>query len=339
MPAPFQDEIPTRDVDLRLIRINRLQSAQLIDREHVETLAAQIREVGLLHAPVGRPLPEDTRLVELASGNHRFLAYKLLNERFPTGGFGVMPVKVMPMSDLQFFATLWSGNSNRRVSPVEIATWLHAMQATGKLRQIDIARLAHMSQQSVSLYLAINNAPAWLRDTIHRGLVPHTQVSRLKDLTADRARELVDALAVTLPSNRHRVIARYTTRHSAADRSAAQNTRGVRTDNNCPACGKRPSGLTLSVDAIAYICAECGARLCVAITAPQADPNQRRDGKGIVRIHTPTLASNRSLTSSLTYVLYCVLIEHHCRPCAIAKSTRSRTSSHKGGICPKISTE
>jgi ParB-like chromosome segregation protein Spo0J len=279
MPAPFQDDIPTRDVDLRLIRINRLQSAQLIDREHVETLAAQIREVGLLHAPVGRPLPEETRFVELASGNHRFLAYKLLNERFPTGGFGVMPVKVMPMSDLQYFATLWSGNSNRRMSPVEIATWLQAMQATGKLRQIDIARIAHMSQQSVSLYLAINNTPDWLRDAIHLGLIPHTHVSRLKDLATGRARELVDALSVTLPSNRHRVIARYTARAAPIKRTVPQQSTTPDLHGCCPLCSKRPSRLALDVEDNTYTCSECGARLCVAITSLAEDLDKNLAGR------------------------------------------------------------
>lgn len=241
-------------IDLRAIRLNQLQSTSFLDRDTVEKLAGQILETGLLKEPIGRRMPENPVLVELADGVHRFHAFKLNNERFPNGGWGVMPVKIIRVDDRTFYRTQWLGNDHRRMSALEKGRWLLRMQDQLGLRQVDLEEISGMSQQSISDYIGVARAPQWLAQAVHTNLIGLKRVPHLRDLPEEQGQELVTRLRMAAEDRRNDIV-RQAISARGTDFLAGAAYLPV---NVCPCCGRTPKTLLLDETQHHYVCDHCG---------------------------------------------------------------------------------
>jgi hypothetical protein len=265
MPLPIESNDAIRYLDLRQIHLNRLQLPSLIDHSWVRTLADDILKVGrLLHEPIGRPLRDMPGHVELASGVHRYLAFKLLHDEHPQKGFGVMPVKVAEMSDVDFYQVMWMGNHQRRMSPLERGMWLVSMLESEGMRQVDLESVASLSQQSISVYVRVTKAPKWLRDAIHEGYIGYKLVSDLQHVDACEGMALYEKLKNSPEDARVDIVRRFTARVKA-NRPVAVRRRSLRRRalDACPHCGQVPRQVTLVGNS--YVCGECDGQLRISL--------------------------------------------------------------------------
>jgi hypothetical protein len=259
-------------VDLRLLRINAIQSPDLINWPHVSALAESIRSTGrLLHIPIGRSLHDQPGCVEIASGVHRFLAFQQLNKAYPNCGFHVMPVKVMALSDIDFYRAMWVGNNQRHMSPLERGMWLVSMLEKGGLRQVDLESIAEIRQQSISIYVRVARAPRWLRMAIHEGLIPSKYVGDFQCMCEDDGDALYAQLAGMPEDERGALVA--ATRQNLWRKRCDARPRRQKSPPvivRCPWCGRMPAALRLDVAGARYVCCECDQPLRVRLTAIQS---------------------------------------------------------------------
>ncbi len=249
----------TKYVDLRAIRVNAIQTPQLLNQSVINQLVDEIRELGfLLKEPIGRRMEANPNLIELADGVHRFYAFKCLHERHPTEGWGVMPVKIVDFGDKEFFRTMWMGNEQRRMSPLERGVWLLKMQQQGDLTQSDLMAISGLSQQMISRYICVARAPEWLQQAVHNWLVPTSKITHLKDLPSEQARELIDRLTQARTDQRAVIVDQVV--RAQTNRQGRADTRDRRA-NVCPVCSQMPERLDYDAAHNRFVCSNCGTAL------------------------------------------------------------------------------
>ena len=133
----------TLRVDLDLLDDNPWQPRVAMDQEALQTLADNIRELGLLQAPVGRPA--DGGRIQLAFGHRRVAACRILRDRGQ--GPALIDVDIADISDERMAVMALSENTHRQqLTQIEVVrAHKRAIEETnltvqGLAKQLDMSR-------------------------------------------------------------------------------------------------------------------------------------------------------------------------------------------------------
>lgn len=192
------------NIPLNLIYDNPYQA-----REHysdIQTLADSIRNVGLLHSPIGRMVDVNGRLitdvgdiidydvfdqggrVQIAFGHRRLRAFRVLNE---TGNllWHSMPVVIMSLTDADMLNVLWSENQQRAdFNPIEQAELmlakLNQVRALGGTQQT-VADEWGLDRSTVANKIRLLRLPPDVQAKVRTGKISERQATALLPLNGN----------------------------------------------------------------------------------------------------------------------------------------------------------
>ncbi|MCE1255590.1 MAG: ParB/RepB/Spo0J family partition protein [Anaerolineae bacterium] len=180
-----------RQTDLKIIDDNPYQTRQLHDRDHITSLAEDIKQNGLLQIPVGRFVDETGKMaislfiedyshirVQLAFGHNRRDAYKLLAQADPK--FSKFPVIIRNLKDEEMAILAWSENESRKqLDPIERARAIQRFSTAFGWTQQTIAEKIRLDRSTVANLLRLLNLPDVIVSDIQLGLLSQRQALAL----------------------------------------------------------------------------------------------------------------------------------------------------------------
>lgn len=152
-------------VEIERIKRNPYQPRRQFSKEELEELSSSIKELGLIHPPVVRPLPTGKEY-ELIAGERRLLASQL-------AGLSIIPVIVKKNSKLNQSAELALVENIQRVdlSPLDIAKALKQLAENSSLTQEEIARKIGKKRSTVANYFRLLTLPSSIQESIDKQLI------------------------------------------------------------------------------------------------------------------------------------------------------------------------
>ncbi len=162
--------MPTQMFPLKQIDANPFQVRLSEDPEHIQKLAADLAERGLLQIPVGRLV--DGR-VQLAFGHSRLAAFKSLNRTPPTGQWETFPIDLRVLSDQEMAEAAIAENVQRKdLSPIEKAATLKKYIEAFHVTQAEAGKLFGIEQTMVSNLMGLLEYPEPIQQRIQEGSLP-----------------------------------------------------------------------------------------------------------------------------------------------------------------------
>lgn len=166
-------------VDIGNIVPNPYQTRLVEDPQHIRALAESILADGLLQPPVGRRLPENPGVIQLAAGHSRVAALRLLLSDESISGFPLeervscwqmVQVMVREMSDEEMFRVAVAENMRRRdISVIEEARAMDLYRRTFSRTSEQIGELFGVSGATVRGKLRLLALPEDMQESIARG--------------------------------------------------------------------------------------------------------------------------------------------------------------------------
>jgi len=139
----------------------------------IKELAQSIKEQGLIHPVLVRPLENDT--YELVAGYRRFLAHEEL--KYPT-----IESKIRPMDEKEADLIVILENVNRE----DLTRWDYFQLFTSLkergVKNSQIAKYAHMTTSNVSQILNLSKVSAKVQEAVKEGKISSKAATQLKDL-------------------------------------------------------------------------------------------------------------------------------------------------------------
>jgi ParB family chromosome partitioning protein len=162
MPEELVDALLS--VPLKRIRVNPHQPRKHFAEGELSELAASIREVGIIHPPTVRPVP-DSPYFELIAGERRFRASQL-------AGLETIPVFVRE-SDQQLSAEAALVENIQRVdlNPMEVSRAIKSLIDTYGYTQDQLARKIGKKRSTVANYLRLLSLDPLIQGSIAGGQV------------------------------------------------------------------------------------------------------------------------------------------------------------------------
>lgn len=175
-----------------------------IDHDHVEDMAVNIQQNGLLQPPVGRIInlarfPTDTEfVVQIAFGHHRLAAFRLLRETHPDDEtWSTIPVEIRDLTDEQMAMFGWSENEQRGdLSEIQKALAIQRYIVDFGWTQEQAAQKVGLSRSTVAnklrvLKLKDSELTRPVYDALEAGTISERQAMPALDLLAQPA-ELIE---------------------------------------------------------------------------------------------------------------------------------------------------
>lgn len=158
-----------------------------IPEEHIQSLAASIAAIGLLHEPV---VIRRGDMYEIISGNCRYLACKRL-------GWTKLRCRVVDVSDEEvLFARLHENMFRADLSPVEKAEFLSRIKALYGMSDEEIGRWLGKSRAWVTRTLGVLRYPADIQQALRDRLISTEVAYELSKIADDVARQRLLEYAV-----------------------------------------------------------------------------------------------------------------------------------------------
>jgi ParB family chromosome partitioning protein len=153
-----------REIEITSISVNRFQPRHNFSTEDLEELAASIKEVGIIHPPLVRPLPHSNRY-ELISGERRFRAAQLAK-------LTKIPVIIRYGDDsLSAHAALIENIQRVDLNPIEIAKALKNLATQFDLKQEELALRLGKKRSTIANYLRMMQLPQSIQDSVSDGSI------------------------------------------------------------------------------------------------------------------------------------------------------------------------
>lgn len=153
-----------KEVFVDQISENPHQPRRHFSLEELEELAESIKEVGLIHPPLVRPLEEEGRYA-LVSGERRFRAVQL-------AGFKKIKVLVRDSSQILSAQQALIENMHRvDLNPLEIAQGLRRLMDEFGLHQDQLALKVGKKRSTVANYLRLLGLPKNIQESVGQGLI------------------------------------------------------------------------------------------------------------------------------------------------------------------------
>lgn len=159
---------------------NPWQPRASLDPAHIEELAADIKQNGLLQRPLVRYLGNER--YQIAFGHYRIAALRLLASQGHWAGALADVVDIRNLSDREMAQFALSENSRRKAltSIEEYRAWAHAVDTIDGLTIADLAKSVGLDRSTVSNNLRLLRLPAVVLDRVDSG-----------ELSAHAAREFL----------------------------------------------------------------------------------------------------------------------------------------------------
>lgn len=157
-------------IELYLIDPNPWQAREAEDRAHVWEIAQSISEHGMMQTPAGRRV---NGRVQLAFGNTRLAAYRLLDEQSKEKTWSRMPVNILDITDEDMFRRGIEENVARKnLTPLEEAlAMVRYRDEFGKTSE-EIGKLFHMGDSGVRNKIRLLRLPEDIKMLLRRGDMP-----------------------------------------------------------------------------------------------------------------------------------------------------------------------
>ncbi|MCB1112777.1 MAG: ParB/RepB/Spo0J family partition protein [Chlamydiales bacterium] len=169
------------EVEVCRISVNPHQPRRHFSDEEITELSHSIREVGLIHPPLVRPL-STPGYYELISGERRFRAAK-------AAGLQYIPVLVRDVStSLSAQAALVENIQRVDLDPMEIALALKRLMDEFALGQEELALRVGKKRSTIANYLRLLALPKVIRDSVHCGKVTMGHAKAILGLPNDEQR-------------------------------------------------------------------------------------------------------------------------------------------------------
>jgi ParB/RepB/Spo0J family partition protein len=182
-------------IELELIGKNPYQIRDHEDPEHVNELAASIKENGLMQYPEAR---EFEGMYQLAFGHSRFAAYKQLYLEAQDPQWFRMPIVVHELTDLQMFEHAVSENIDRQdLTPIEVAKAMVIYQDVFHKNSDEIGKFFHYSGSTVRGKIRLLGLPENIRSRVGNEISEGT-ARKLLSLSAVAPAEKVTAISERL---------------------------------------------------------------------------------------------------------------------------------------------
>lgn len=184
--APAPPDTPPADnpapilIDLAEIVDNPFQPRLAYDEERIATIAASIKEHGLLQAPLGRRVARDR--YELAFGHSRLRAFVQLAEQ-DSARFGRMPLVVRDLDDQAMALHAWIENKDRAdLTAYEEAKAIERYTTAFGWTQQAAADKLQLDRSTVANKLRLLKLPAAALDQLRTGNLSERQALALLPL-------------------------------------------------------------------------------------------------------------------------------------------------------------
>ncbi len=149
------------EIDIARVKANRYQPRQVFDAAALESLAASLKQHGLIQPITVRK--DETGGFELISGERRWRAAKL-------AGFSKIPALVKEIADQELMEWALLENLQREdLNPIEKAKAYESLISEFSLTQEAIAGRMGINRSSVSNFLRLLHLPTELWDEISEG--------------------------------------------------------------------------------------------------------------------------------------------------------------------------
>lgn len=162
----FKENAPEeiRIVEIEKIVVNPYQPRRYFDPEELKELAESIKNVGLIHPPLVRPLPGQ-EVYELVSGERRYRAALVAKMK-------KIPVVIRTIShSLSAEAALIENIQRVDLNPLEIAKALFMLMSEMGIGQQDLAQRVGKKRSTVANYLRLLTLPVAIQNSLAQNLI------------------------------------------------------------------------------------------------------------------------------------------------------------------------
>lgn len=177
------------EVSVEQISVNPNQPRRHFSEEELQELADSIKELGLIHPPLVRPLEGEGRY-ELVSGERRFRAMQL-------AGFSRIRVLVRESSQILSAQQALVENIQRvDLNPLEIAQALRKLMDEFGYQQDQLAAKVGKKRSTIANYLRLLALPKNIQDSIRQGLVSMGHAKAILSISGFEKQNLLFELIV-----------------------------------------------------------------------------------------------------------------------------------------------
>ncbi len=153
------------EISIENISINPNQPRRIFSEEDLAELSRSILEIGLIHPPLVRPLPDQAGFYELVSGERRFRAAGL-------AGLKKIPVVIGSRSKSLSAQQALAENIQRvDLNPIEIAYALKSLIDKFGLTQEELAQRMGKKRSTIANYLRVLTLPKNIQESINSGKI------------------------------------------------------------------------------------------------------------------------------------------------------------------------
>lgn len=184
-----------REIDIETISVNPYQPRRFFSQEELEELAASIKEVGLIHPPVVRPLSSPNTF-ELVSGERRLRAAQLAK-------LTKIPAIVRHGTEsFSAHAALIENVQRTDLNPIEIAQALNQLSQQFNLRQEELAQKIGKKRSTIANYLRLLQLPQVIQNSVSEGTISMGHAKAILSLDSHQLQQhlfrlvLLNALSV-----------------------------------------------------------------------------------------------------------------------------------------------
>lgn len=154
-----KDALEIKEIPIDHIRVNPHQPRRHFSEENLEELANSIRELGLIHPPLVRPL-HSCGDYELISGERRFRASQI-------AGLKEIPVIIRETDELLSAEQALVENIQRvDLNPLEIARALKCLLDEFKLSQEELSNKIGKKRSTIANYLRLLSLPRSIQESL-----------------------------------------------------------------------------------------------------------------------------------------------------------------------------
>ncbi|MFT4551971.1 MAG: ParB family chromosome partitioning protein [Chlamydiales bacterium] len=172
------------EVDISRISINPHQPRKYFKEHDLDELAASIKEVGIIHPPFVRPLPNSENF-ELIAGERRLRAAKI-------AGLSKIPVLVKDTDDMYSAQAALIENVQRQdLNPLEIAKALQELTKQYGFNQQELASKIGKQRSTVANYLRLLSLPESIQINLRQGLITMGHAKAILSLPSAEKQQLL----------------------------------------------------------------------------------------------------------------------------------------------------
>jgi ParB family transcriptional regulator, chromosome partitioning protein len=172
------------EIEIHRISINPHQPRKYFNDHELDELAASIKEVGIIHPPFVRPIP-DSNDFELIAGERRLRAAKL-------AGLQKIPVLVKETDDMYSAQAALIENVQRQdLNPLEIARALQELVKQYDFNQQELADKIGKQRSTVANYLRLLSLPEVVQISLRQGEITMGHAKAILSLPTTEKQELI----------------------------------------------------------------------------------------------------------------------------------------------------